>query len=175
MANMTTPTVISEKVREFCRTIDPTKEPARVQVQTTAGEPFDDCYLSVARKQARDKGGIQHGWTIWEWDGTLLEAEFHAVWVSPGGVLVDVSPKADGETEIVFLPDSKRVWQNKAVASFRMPLRDDPALRDYISAAAEFDGLKVRFSDDTGVPQIPPHVAQPVQRRLTAAYLKLGG
>jgi len=175
MALMTTPKEINEKVRAFCRTIDPTQEPVRVKVQAEAGAKFDNCYLTVAEKQKRDQGGIQHGWIIWEWEGTLLEAEFHAVWVPPGGGLLDVSPKADGETEIVFLPDSQRVWQNRSVPSCRMPLREDAVLRDYISAATEYDGLKEKYSDTTGLPQIPMHLLVPVQTRLSAAYQKLGG
>ncbi len=175
MTTTTTPKEINDQVRAFCRTIDPTQNPVRVQVQSEPGGKHDDCYLNVVRKQKRDQGGIQFGWIIWEWEGTLLEAEFHAVWVPPGGGLLDVSPKADGEREIVFLPDSQRVYENKAVPSFRLALREDATLQAYIEAANEFDRLREKYSNKSGTPEIPFHLAAPVQQRMHEGYHKLGG
>lgn len=39
----------------------------------------------------------------------LIEAEFHAVWVSRANELVDITEKLDGEQQILFLPDSSGV------------------------------------------------------------------
>src|ERR1700733_3018912 len=45
------------------------------------------------RERIRTRGGsIGFGWRLREWPGVLLTAEFHAVWVDPEGVLVDITP-----------------------------------------------------------------------------------
>jgi hypothetical protein len=56
---------------------------------------------------------------------TFLEAEFHSVWLNPAGELIDIIPKLDNETEILFLPDSNRVYEGKLVENIRKPLVDN--------------------------------------------------
>lgn len=60
----------------------------------------------MLEKISHDGGSILFGWTIWEWPGVLLTAEFHAVWVSPNGDRFDITPKPQKETEIAFVPDT---------------------------------------------------------------------
>ena len=52
-----------------------------------------------------DGGSIRFGRIIWEYPGIYLTAEFHTVWVDPGGNLVDITPKPDREMRIVFAGD----------------------------------------------------------------------
>ncbi|WP_156408872.1 hypothetical protein [Rhizobium sp. Root708] len=63
------------------------------------------CNLTVAAKVQQDGGGPLHGWSIWELPDALWTAEFHVVWKAPDGTLIDVTPKPDGETSILFVPD----------------------------------------------------------------------
>jgi hypothetical protein len=64
------------------------------------------CSDGVEEKIRRAGGTIRFGWTIWEWPGLMLTAEFHAVWVDPAGQHHEITPKPQGETQIVFVPDS---------------------------------------------------------------------
>lgn len=64
------------------------------------------CSDGVIEKIKHDGGLIRFGWTIWEWPGIFLTAEFHAVWGSPNGNLVDITPKPQGETRILFVEDT---------------------------------------------------------------------
>jgi hypothetical protein len=55
----------------------------------------------------RERGGERvNGWIIWECV-MFAEAEFHAVWRSPTGTLIDITPRLDAEATILFLPDPK--------------------------------------------------------------------
>lgn len=64
------------------------------------------CADGVLEKVKNDGGDIRYGWTIWEWPGVLLTAEFHAVWTDQSNALIDVTPKPHGEKQILFVPDS---------------------------------------------------------------------
>lgn len=78
-----------------------------------------DCFRNVARKIAEDGGGAQCGYTIHHRFAQKIEGlplyvylTHHAVWVSPEGELVDVTPypdpghaPLDHGKKIKFLPD----------------------------------------------------------------------
>jgi hypothetical protein len=91
----------------------------------------------VDAKVERDGGSSVHGWRIWEWPHVLVEAEFHAVWQSPGGELVEISPPPDRETTILFVPDLRRRYQGVAIDNVRVPLRDEALIHDFIAVSAE--------------------------------------
>src|SRR5690242_4702886 len=70
---------------------------------------IDNCHYNVWVKCNRDHGGPQAGWIISEHVGArFIEAQFHNVWRSPDGVLRDVTPRADLEQRIMFVPDPVR-------------------------------------------------------------------
>lgn len=60
-----------------------------------------------------DGGSIQHGWSMREQPQVYAEAAFHAVWRNSDGSLIDVTPRADEQMRILFLPDLKRVWEGE--------------------------------------------------------------
>ena len=65
----------------------------------------------------------------------MVEAEFHAVWKSPEGKLVEVTPKPHREVRILFVPDPRRTCQGLAIDNVRKPLRDDQMIRHFIRLA----------------------------------------
>jgi len=88
----------------------------------------------------RAGGPIQHGWTIWEWQGVYVEAEFHACWRAPNGTLHDLTPKALPVDRILFLPDNARSYQGRQVNNVHRPISSLPAVAEFIAAAdAEFE------------------------------------
>jgi hypothetical protein len=82
------------------------------------------------------------GWTIWEWPSTMIEAEFHAVWRSPAGELIDVSPKGQGESVILFVeqPDATYDFSRpgKQRDNARRPLSSSADVRRFIELGEEF-------------------------------------
>jgi hypothetical protein len=114
--NTITPPEIDEAVRIFCSEVAPGNEPIHVKVIPRRGAKQDECFPNV-REAVRAQGGrIVYGWTIWVWPRVYFEAEHHAVWETPGGTLVDVTPKAAGEKRILFQPDPGRTYD---FAAFR--------------------------------------------------------
>jgi len=54
---------------------------------------LDDCFPIVAEQVAAEGGQQVFGWALWELPGVFIEAEFHSVWQSPAGELVDIVPR----------------------------------------------------------------------------------
>lgn len=133
----TTPPEITDEIMKLCRQLDPTQVPVYVPVSPWGSSMMDRCFFNLPEKIGVDGGSIQHGWTIWERPGLLIEGEFHAVWVSPEGDLIDITPKKDGETEILFLPDGKRIWTGELIDNVRMPLVDNEITRRLIKSSKE--------------------------------------
>ena len=115
----TTPERLDSTVLHFCSSIRPEAAPVYVPVVADRQAVPRNCYLNVKRRVAEEGGSILHGWTIWYEPGRFIEAEHHAVWVSPDGRHLDVTPHVDGETRILFLPDPERVWTGCPIASVR--------------------------------------------------------
>jgi hypothetical protein len=126
---LSTPKHIGDSIVKFCNSITGATPPAYfVPVKAVADEKLDDCVNVVSRKIARDGGKPITGWIIWHAPSLFVEAEFHCIWESPSGEKIDVSPKPDGETQILFLPDSSRSFQGEKIPNQRKALRDHPAL-----------------------------------------------
>lgn len=134
---MEVPRRISEGVRDFCQEVVTEGTPLYLQVTPSPGYVERDCFINVQRRVAEAGGTIQHGWRIWEWPNTMIEAEFHAVWKSPGaGDLVDVTPLLD-RVRILFLPDSNRVWEGRQVNNVRKAILQNPLVEEFIQIANE--------------------------------------
>jgi hypothetical protein len=86
----------------------------------------------VEAEVARDGGRMLCGWQLWEWPHVLVEAEFHVVWLSPEGEMVDITPKPHQETRILFVHDERRCYTSVSIDNIRMPLRDDQVIRHFV-------------------------------------------
>ena len=103
----TTPDEISPEVIAFCKSFG-AQPPLFVPVQQDPCGIYGMRFIGVADKIKTGGGSICHGWAIWEMLPRLfLTAEFHAIWVSPAGELIDITPKPQGETGIAFAPDPR--------------------------------------------------------------------
>jgi len=116
---------ITKHVLKLARQIDPTASPDYVTVESRA-ECLPDCSFENVRGIVKKYGGsTQHGWTM-RLHPHFVEGEFCAVWRCPDGRLIDVTPSADPQTQILFLPDSRRVWEGEAVEPQRLRLHETP-------------------------------------------------
>lgn len=146
----TTPEVVSEEIQEFCREIEPSVQPRYVPVRPKDRCLVNECVRNTEAYILAHGGTIQYGWIIWESPEVMLEAEFHAVWLSTEGEMVDITPKPDGERQILFLPDRKRKYEGKLVDNKRKPLNTSPEVISAIQKAEEVFRIKQRhFKDGT--------------------------
>lgn len=96
--------------------------PTFVDVRPRPDSECDDCPEDVRRQVEESGGKAICGWAVWERPGAYLFTEFHMVWESPSGELVDVSAKVDGETLTLFVPDSSIRHTGGRIHGARMTL-----------------------------------------------------
>jgi len=127
-----TPSAISEPILSLCRSICASQKPVYVNHSPESYAQISDCFPAVDRKVRECGGQVLYGWQLWEWFDVLLEAEFHAVWLSPENELVDVTPNPFEVEKILFLPDPSMRYEGKQVNNVRVPLSSNPLTRDFI-------------------------------------------
>ena len=125
MAAHRDPPAITKHILKLARQIDAACLPEYVTVESRADCLPNRCFENVTRVVTQLGGRVQHGWTMRQ-ESYFAEGAFYAVWRSPDGSLIDVTPGADKQTQILFLPDSKRVWDGEEVEPRRLLLRETP-------------------------------------------------
>lgn len=122
--NQLPPKQIDARVKEFCRQISNSTLPVFVRVEPEARARMLECYQNVATKVVESGGSQVYGWEISEAPGIHLEAQFHSVWRSPSGDLIDVTPEEFRQKRILFLEDPSRSYDGKPVPHQRFALGD---------------------------------------------------
>lgn len=151
----TTPAAINENVLRLKAKLGLDTEPVFVPVRDVMGHKVADCFHNVPRKIETDGGSLQYGWNVWELPNRIIEGEFHAVWVNPAGGYVDITPKPDGETQILFIPDPNRIYQNVPVDNVRVLLTDDPAFIQSIKIQEKLAQLRIKYNVNGTEARIP--------------------
>lgn len=174
---LTTPSRISTDVRRLCRKLGHVEEPVFVPalVAMVPGAELNNCFDDVRREIEKNGGAIQHGWTIWQWPGIFIEAEFHAVWRDSQGRLIDVTPKLDGEDRILFAPDLNRVFCGKRVDNVRLPIGHDPRIKELLRLQECFHREMDRRRKDTpfGTPFVVDGELLSLQKRAAGLEVEL--
>jgi hypothetical protein len=62
------------------------------------------CHVSAKDRAIKGGGRRIHGWAVWQFNGIAL-ADFHSVWQTPEGQLVDVTPPKYGTNQVLFVRD----------------------------------------------------------------------
>jgi hypothetical protein len=127
--------------------LSPGENPFRVAIEPPTWARELDC-IDIVRRLVDESGGeCVLGWALWEWPGVILEGEFHAIWKKPDGMFVDVTPRKNGDTFVLFLPDPKAVvdtWQKDNV---RMPLAQRREILDFIEIKERLHRAKNRAEE----------------------------
>lgn len=173
-----TPPIVDKHIRRLIARVAPGQVPIRLAVTPHPDAVPAECYTNADARVAAEGGSVLYGWQIWEWPHVLVEAEFHAVWSSPSGELRDVTPRHDAETEILFVPDARRIYHGAPIDNVRMAIRDDLTVHDFIAATEEIQRLRIRCGTDKGNGKIslPAKEAAPLieVHRITKQMLSSG-
>lgn len=121
-----------ERTRRFfqaIKTLAPGSEPVRLrQHQPEPDAMPNECYTNCQKKVARDGGAMQCGWIFSGCSrADYVVASGHAVWRSPEGTLIDITPMLpmdnrpntallplrDTEGNLTFLPDANAFEPNR--------------------------------------------------------------
>lgn len=127
-----TPAEKSAAIQALCADLCPGQEPTYVDVVELPDAPPNECFPLVAGHVEKWGGALVVGWSIWELPGLFVEAEFHSVWRSPDGELIDITPKRTRSARIYFVEDLVRSYDQVQVNNFRRPLSADPVLLRYL-------------------------------------------
>ncbi|MEY2482797.1 MAG: hypothetical protein QOK24_1325 [Verrucomicrobiota bacterium] len=164
------PKLIHQHVRDLCKKIVAGGTPVRVPVEVMRGAQVNECFPNVQKKIAIAGGSLQHGWTIWERPGLFIEGEFHGVWVSPQGSFIDVSPKLDGEAEILFLTDPVEIFDEENPMrrdNIRLAEYDHPVVHEFLQQCAKIREYEESCTDPHNPRQfiIDPSIYEPMLHR----------
>lgn len=162
-----TPKTLTAPLRHLSAEIAPGTQSVYVPVRPVPGGTPNECFGNVERVVRLQGGSEVLGWALWEWPGLMIEAEFHAVWRHPDGRLVDVSPRLDEDTTILFLPDPVRIWDGQQVNNRRRALRDDPLIREFITINDRIFGVlnAGERSREFGLVSVPREEIEPLLTR----------
>ncbi|MBU2500227.1 hypothetical protein KJ682_02745 [bacterium] len=68
-----------------------------------------NCFFNVWIQCDREGGAFYFGWILAQDRAhAFSEAQFHCIWRSPKGELLDITPREDEEERLLFIPDSGR-------------------------------------------------------------------
>lgn len=122
---MIPPKLIKPDVVKFCRRVVRDSNPYYIAVKPdVGGEPLD-CFSIVEEKIHSEGGEAIIGWAIWEWPKVIIEAEFHCVWKSAKGEVIDITPRDPPIKRILFVEDPRRKYEGTQVDNIRHPLKRD--------------------------------------------------
>jgi hypothetical protein len=129
-----TPLVIDEDILRLVRLIGVNGTPVYVDLHPELYSKVCECFPLVAEKIARNGGSQVLGWQLWKSD-ILVEGEFHAVWRSAAGDLVDITPKQIAVERILFVPDLHAKYIGAQVDNVRLNITQNRLVDDFIRIA----------------------------------------
>lgn len=143
--SLTTPNSVTNDIQLFSQRLVADSDPLYVDYIYAAGAVTDECFDNVDRLVVNRGGRTLLGWMIWEWENVLLEAIFHAVWEDEDGILHDPTPKTDGESRVLFLPDRSTQDNGGVTPNQYQPLRDWIEITEYISACNNISEVQRQY------------------------------
>ncbi|OJW13021.1 MAG: hypothetical protein BGO49_19620 [Planctomycetales bacterium 71-10] len=168
MPTVTTPSAITQEILDFCRAIEPAHGPLWLELEPQGWAKPQNAFLNVGFQVSMHGGAVQHGWIIWlaEHTGRPLyaEAEFHAVWAAPNRALIDITPKADGERRVLFLPDSKMSFEGSVVPNRLHDIARTEISRTMVEGNRRIAEVTAALSDKVRNGELPMGVRVPVER-----------
>lgn len=148
MGRVTTPRIITPEIRELCRSISE-YEPEYVTVNAAPKSLVNECFQNVDTFVKEHGGQRVLGWSIWQRANVLIEAEAHAVWKSPSGNMVDITPHTNGEASILFLADPKMKYDGNCIPNIRKALTLSPLVAEFINLYDERDRIAAESEGNT--------------------------
>lgn len=149
MKRETTPVRITDKIMELCNQVVPGSRPEYIPVETQSWSLPNECFPNV-ECMVREHGGQQvNGWAVWQWANMVITTEAHAVWENAEGKLIDITPHNLEEKEILFLPDTRVIFDGYPIIGKRMPLTGSPLVAEMIELMNERDSYLCSTSERT--------------------------
>lgn len=134
LSPMVVPVENSAEVNSFCERFFPGKQAQFIQYRPNEQYREKDCYENVKSHFKKLGGEIIWGWSLWIWPNVFIEAFHHAVWKSPTGILIDITPDSTSTFDShLFVIDQESTFDDnmERYENKRMPLNEDPLVIEY--------------------------------------------
>ena len=118
--DLTTPESIDQHVASFCRSLS-TENAIYIDVEPELWCKQSNCEMNVDKYIEQNRGEKVIGHKIWYIKRKYIEAERHVVY-RKDVVYKDLTFNTDGETIILFVPDSKKITYDEKPLKTRMGL-----------------------------------------------------
>lgn len=172
-----TPDRVDEVVARFCRGVNRAEKPVYVPVAPEPWAEVNDCFESVRQAVSKHGGEELNGWQVWMWPGVFIEAEHHCVWRRQDGTLVDITPKQNGATRILFIPDADKAYDHenhRRLDNVRQPLVRDRDVTAFLENARRLHELIEAASEGNGqVAHVDPAQLSAIQERGVVLFRRL--
>lgn len=130
--NITVPNEITEELKLLLSKINSQEKPVYVICKYNNNDPKNECFPLVEAKVKAEGGERILGWQVWQ-EELIVEAEFHAVWKTPLGEFLDITPKEQHCDRILFVPDSTVIYEGKQVNNIRINITGNSLVDEFIS------------------------------------------
>ena len=135
------------KIAEFCRVLNPDEQALQVDNIPESYAVYGVCDVNVAEKIRREGGEAVFGWDIFILGDVLVEAEWHVIWRSPEGLLVDITPRPIEGEGTYFLPQPDLCDRTIFTSSKRMAMVDCQASRGLFMLGKMLDEVRRKSWD----------------------------
>ncbi len=107
--------------------------PVRLDLEPKPHSLPCECFPNVEKQVQKQGGEIVYGWQLWQSGSFFIEAEFHAIWRDPDGILHDITPKPlPTITQILFVEDVNRTYQGQQVNNVRLNLSGNKVVDHFL-------------------------------------------
>jgi hypothetical protein len=131
---ITVPEITEEKLDRLLTMLKVGGAPIFIDVRPEEDALPDECFDNVGKKVNRHGGERIVGWQFWK-HPYMLEAELHAVWRSPDGMLTDITPKNLTTQQTLFVEDPTRSFDGCQVDNVRINSTANQLVDDFIALA----------------------------------------
>ena len=117
--------------------------PKYIDIEPEFDAENGSCFVNVKRKVERAGGRAILGWQFCEYS-YMIEGEFHSIWESPVGRLIDITPGNSAEIkQTLFVVDKNASYSGTAIDNIRINTTDNKLVDDVI----EIEEAKFKLED----------------------------
>ncbi|MDB5123026.1 MAG: motif domain protein [Mucilaginibacter sp.] len=131
---ITAPLLTDDNLSELIGLLKIDTVPSFIPVNLDSLSEKNDCFDNVHAKVQRDGGERIVGWQLWK-QPFMIEAEYHAIWRSPNGELVDITPKNIAIDKIMFVEDPNNPYDGQQLDNIRLNTTNNLLVDDFIALA----------------------------------------
>ena len=131
------PIKMDEDLERLCALLVPGAAPVLVPIRPWGHALPGECFANVERYAEGHGGRRLLGWRLLRWANIMVECEAHAIWESPDGELLDVTPYTQSES--LFLNDPSMKFTGYRIIGKHLTLTESPLVAELMWVQTQID------------------------------------